>query len=546
MELQTAGKNGSEALPSPELMPTSAEFQLLALDKIHESPTNPRRFFDTAKEAELEASVREKGVLVPIKVRPAAKGYEIVYGARRFRAARSAGRTVIPALVQVLSDKEVLEEQMIENLQREGVHPLEEADGYHNLIVKHGYTGQALATKVGKSPMYISGRLKLRELGEAGRKAFLEGKISASIALLIARIPAQLQARAVQDLTKEPFSSREAAEFIQENFMLRLEEAPFSKTDAELVKKAGPCTTCPKRTGNQRELFNDVKSPDVCSDPICYRAKVDAIWLQKVAAAKASGLKVLEPAESKKVFSSPFDGTAIGFNSGYVDAHEGQLVGPGPAIPALKLLGEEGKAKVVLARDEKGHIRELLPRKLVDAATSVRQAKDRSSSRTKSTERTTKYDRELEEHEKKQRLRALVVNAAIPAVVARAERAGARAGKLWVFVAERVLQGSFYDGLTKAARRREIKATTSKTAGQILADDLHKMSADDVAALVVEVIAFDGASGSAWGGGYGETFKRACAAFGVDLKKLEAQIAKAAKEKAAAKSAPAKKARGAK
>src|SRR4051794_39222884 len=113
METQRAVTDGTAP---PPLSATSAEFHLLALDKIHESPSNPRHFFDKAKEAELEASVREKGVLVPIKVRPAEKGYEIVYGARRFRAAMAAGRTVVPALVQVLTDKEVLEEQVIENL----------------------------------------------------------------------------------------------------------------------------------------------------------------------------------------------------------------------------------------------------------------------------------------------------------------------------------------------------------------------------------------------------------------------------------------------
>src|SRR5690606_14398087 len=120
--------------------------------------------------------------------------YEIIAGERRYRASKLAGRTTIPAIVREISDLEVLELQIIENLQREDLHPLEEAESYEALLEQHkadpDYSVDLIAAKLGKSRAYIYARLKLCALRPAARKAFYAGTLTASTALLLARIPA--------------------------------------------------------------------------------------------------------------------------------------------------------------------------------------------------------------------------------------------------------------------------------------------------------------------------------------------------------------------
>lgn len=289
------------------------EFTEIPLSSLRESKTNPRRTFDEAFLDELAKSIREKGVLQPILARPVKDKtfrFEIVFGAQRFRGAQRAGIDRIPARVLELDDKAALEVQVIENLQRRDVHPLEEAEGYEQLHLKHGYAIDDLAAKVGKSKGYIYARLKYLALGPAGRKAFLAGDLNPSTALLVARIPgADLQAQAVKAITgqgpdADPMSFRRASDYVQRTFMLRLDDAGFSTTSVDLVPAAGSCVACPKRTGNQRELFDDVKSADVCTDPGCFRSKRDAAFAQRAAEAETKGLKVIPPTQAKKMFAT--------------------------------------------------------------------------------------------------------------------------------------------------------------------------------------------------------------------------------------------------
>jgi ParB family transcriptional regulator, chromosome partitioning protein len=115
-----------------------SSIQDIPLGKIHESKTNPRRQFDEKELAELAANIKQHGVLQPILVRPLPKGiadsFELVAGARRYRASKLAGRKSIPATVRELTDAEALEVQVIENVQRVDVHPLDEAQGYAALL----------------------------------------------------------------------------------------------------------------------------------------------------------------------------------------------------------------------------------------------------------------------------------------------------------------------------------------------------------------------------------------------------------------------------
>jgi ParB/RepB/Spo0J family partition protein len=162
-----------------------------------------RKRFDKAAIAELAESIRTVGLLQPLVVRPRDDGFQIIAGERRFLAAQAAGLDTVLAAVRELTDDQVLEVQLIENLQREGLHELVEAEGYEALMKRHGYTVDDLVAKVGKSRAYVYARLKLLALCKEGRKAFYDGKISASIALLVARIPGDsLQQEALKEITQ--------------------------------------------------------------------------------------------------------------------------------------------------------------------------------------------------------------------------------------------------------------------------------------------------------------------------------------------------------
>lgn len=308
----------------------------IPLDRIVTSRTNPRKTFDEAALADLAESIKALGVMQPILVRPAPGApldpeplYEIVAGERRYRASKLAGKTSIPATVREISDLDVLELQIIENLQREDLHPLEEAESYEALLAQHkddpDYSVDQVAAKLGKSRAYIYARLKLCALRPAARKAFYVGKLSASTALLLARIPvAKLQDQALEEITEpswryddQPMPFRAAARHIQDHYMTRLDQAPFSLSDETLVPDAGPCTTCPKRTGANPDLFGDVGSADVCTDPVCFAAKKEAFRARARQAALDTGKTVISGKAAEKIRPSQY-----GKMKGYVAVDE--------------------------------------------------------------------------------------------------------------------------------------------------------------------------------------------------------------------------------
>ncbi len=268
-----------------------------------------RAHFDKAALEELAKSVADIGIMQPIVVRQldGVGKFEVCAGERRVLAAKEAGLADIPDMVREISDEQLLELQLIENLQREGLHELAEAEGYEQLIEKFGMDVEQIMAKVGKSRSYVYGRLRLTSLCKAARDAFYEGLLNASTALDLAKIPVEaLQKQALKEITKPayrdtPLSVRDAREHIQKKYMLRLGDAGFSTSDATLVPKAGNCAACPKRTGNNPDLFGDVKGTDVCTDPVCFRSKIDAHAARAVAAAKKSGQTVLLGAAAKKV-----------------------------------------------------------------------------------------------------------------------------------------------------------------------------------------------------------------------------------------------------
>lgn len=291
------------------------EYMHIDLPMIHPSPTNPRKTFPAEEMAEMIDSVRRHGVIQPILVRPwpetyahvaeRAPVYELVAGERRYRAAKGAELETIPVMVRNLTDHEVLEIQIIENLQRKGLHPIEEAESYELMIKEHGYSADQLAEKIGKSRAYIYGRMKLTALCMRARLAFRDGKLTASTALLIARIPGEaLQVKALDDITtgwEGILSYRAAAELIQDEYCLYLNEASFPQENLLLVSSAGACSTCPKRSGTNPELFADIERADVCTDPECYQKKSKAWLAYQCAQAEQEGKTVIHGEAAKKI-----------------------------------------------------------------------------------------------------------------------------------------------------------------------------------------------------------------------------------------------------
>lgn len=152
------------------------------IEFIKASPKNPRKQFDSEELDNLSASIREKGILQPILVRPisgAKDQYEIVAGERRWRAAQRAGVHDVPITLLEISDKEALEIAIVENVQRADLNPLEEAAGYENLIGQFSYSQNDLAKVVGKSRSHIANTLRLLKLPASVKKYLSEGKLTA-------------------------------------------------------------------------------------------------------------------------------------------------------------------------------------------------------------------------------------------------------------------------------------------------------------------------------------------------------------------------------
>jgi ParB family chromosome partitioning protein len=263
------------------------EYQTVTLSQLTESLTNPRKTFDHKALNEMAESIRAVGLLQPILVRPTATEgrFEIVAGARRFRAARLAEIESVSVRVCQLSDAQALEAQVIENLIRADVHPYEETQGFLALmrLDPARYTAQELAAKTGKSVTFVLQRLKLADLIPAAAKSFQKDEIATGHALLLARLstPQQVEAfpHCFADVWLEGKQKKrlvnvaEFSHYIDSNIILELSEAPFSREDDSLYPAAGACLNCPKRSGFNTLLFPDVKK-DSCFDPACYGEKV--------------------------------------------------------------------------------------------------------------------------------------------------------------------------------------------------------------------------------------------------------------------------------
>ncbi|WP_438041415.1 ParB/RepB/Spo0J family partition protein [Sorangium sp. So ce128] len=276
------------------------------VDRLIPSPTQPRT--RNRDGADLVESVREHGVLEPLWIRSSVDEgrYEIIFGERRWSAAKVAELATVPAeLRDDLTAEEVIILQQIENGQREDVSPLDEARSYQLLQQRFGRATHEVARMVNKPEARVLRRLKLLTLPEDAQRALEGGALPLRSAETLARIqhPDDRAAAVARVLAREEFSPLEVTRMVEREFMLRLAAAQFDPDDARLVPEAGPCSRCPKRSGAQMLLYAEAgEEEDRCSDRGCFEQKKLAHWKRVAATGLARGVRVVEGEEASRLF----------------------------------------------------------------------------------------------------------------------------------------------------------------------------------------------------------------------------------------------------
>ncbi|NOY70247.1 MAG: ParB/RepB/Spo0J family partition protein [Deltaproteobacteria bacterium] len=217
--------------------------------KIRPNPYQPRREFAENEMAELADSVKSRGVLQPLLVRRAGDGYELIAGERRLRAAKIAGLKDVPVIVHEIEDDQLLELSIIENIQRENLNPMEEAEAYHRLINEFGLIQEQVAQRVGKSRSAVANFLRLNQLPDEIKASLRKGKLAMghARALLAAETPA-IQRTAWQTVVSKNLSVRETEKLVvklnaQKDMPKQNEKGPddiyFSSVEEELGRHFG-------------------------------------------------------------------------------------------------------------------------------------------------------------------------------------------------------------------------------------------------------------------------------------------------------------------
>jgi ParB family chromosome partitioning protein len=212
------GRGLGALLTNPEMINEEIKGSIVEL-KINDIAPNadqPRKQFDQDKLQELAASIRENGVIQPIIVCKAEKGYKIVAGERRWRASRMAGLTVIPAIVRDLTNLQVLQHALIENIQRQDLNPLEEALALDKLITDHEMTQESLAKVVGRSRPAIANTLRLLNLPESIRHHLMNEELTAGHARALLALPEEdIQVKAANLIIGKSLNVRETEKLVK-------------------------------------------------------------------------------------------------------------------------------------------------------------------------------------------------------------------------------------------------------------------------------------------------------------------------------------------
>ena len=228
----------------PEYGPVELKTLLsCGIEEILPNRSQPRKHFDEGKLQELAESIKEKGILEPLIVRRVDGGYELIVGERRWRAAQRAGLKEVPVLVKEAEDREVLELSLIENLQREGLNPMEEAEAYRRLTEEFGINQAELGTRLGKDRTTVTNALRLLKLPQEIKEEIIQNRITAG------------HARAILTLETKEKQKKLCALIIQKGLSVREAEA-LAKRWAEKAKRPVPLE---KKKGDLESQLNSLR-----------------------------------------------------------------------------------------------------------------------------------------------------------------------------------------------------------------------------------------------------------------------------------------------
>ncbi|EST51873.1 plasmid partitioning protein ParB [Brevibacillus panacihumi W25] len=225
---------GLNALITSNLIEEGETIKEVSVSDIRPNPYQPRKEFEPAAIEELALSISEHGIIQPLIVRKSIKGYDLVAGERRLRAAKSVGLKQVPVVVKSYTDQQLMEIALIENLQRENLNPLEEAEAYGKLIAHHSYTQEQLAKKIGKSRPHVANMLRLLQLPEKIRQMLATATLTMG------------HARALLSVEKEKLQLELAKEVIDKGLNVRqLEELVKQLSVSRETKKKKPIKSEP-------------------------------------------------------------------------------------------------------------------------------------------------------------------------------------------------------------------------------------------------------------------------------------------------------------
>lgn len=344
--------------------------------RLRPSPFQPREDYEKAYIDSLAASIKVHGILQPLLVRPLKGGedFELIAGHCRHKAAGQAQLHKVPCLVKALSDEQVLLVIAVEVDQKKDLEPWERGIHYKKLLETGKLKLKDIAKEIGKSEASVRGLVSLADLPPKARESLRCGKLSTSVAVLIATRPSKairdkLTEFALGEVERWTDGNKivdlpthaECSEYIKRKLCVELKQAPFPQGKKELVAGVPSCKDCPKRSGNDRENYPTARA-DVCTDPECYQNKVKAWGQLQLSEAVKKGHPVLSEAQSRHLFGN------AGFmhlGGGYVELDGTYYYDKAPKQRTFReILGKAVKAEhIVIAVDEWGRTRELLVEK---------------------------------------------------------------------------------------------------------------------------------------------------------------------------------------
>lgn len=276
------GSNGKKpkAAEQNAIVLNNAEYKHVKIEDIVFSPLNYRKYISEEALQQFAEELKQHGIISALTLRPiAADRYELVAGERRLRAAKLAGLAAVPAAIAQLTDEQVTEIQLAENLQREDPHPLDEANAV-KMMLDTGKRIEEIALRLGKSKAFVYSRIRLLDLTAPFQEMFLSNAINIQEAFSIAALSAESQQDFFESVCsrwkKEKHFRLHDLDYALNRFRYDLKEAPFNTKDKKLLPDVGACTGCQFNTASLKSLFPEYSRQAVCTNKDCYHKKCAA------------------------------------------------------------------------------------------------------------------------------------------------------------------------------------------------------------------------------------------------------------------------------